>query len=329
MRVARWAAVAAAIAIGSASGAARAQVSEVDKTVAQALFDAARKLTASKSWAEACPKFAESQRIDPSLGTQYYLADCYEQIGKLSAAQTHFLEVAGKARAAGQVQRADFAKKRAEALGPRIPKLTIDVSAEARRADGLTVTRDGHAVTEMQWGLQIPIDMGKHTIVATARGDRRWEQTIDVTREGATLTVTIPALAVAPRARPGGDASQNDDAPASPGGSPLRTAGFVVGALGLAGLGVGGAFGVVALTKNNASKADGHCDAKNRCDATGLDLRSASFTAATVSTVAMIAGGVALAGGIVLVAIAPKRRDPQATTAISIGPSSISMVGRW
>jgi hypothetical protein len=64
------------------SGLARAD--DAASTVAQALFDEARQLTAAGRYVEACPKFAESQRIDPSMGTRFYLADCLEHIGKLA-----------------------------------------------------------------------------------------------------------------------------------------------------------------------------------------------------------------------------------------------------
>ena len=55
------------------------------KAQARALFEDAKKLAAQSKYAEACPKFEESQRLDAGLGTKFYLADCYEHID-----QTHY-----------------------------------------------------------------------------------------------------------------------------------------------------------------------------------------------------------------------------------------------
>lgn len=334
-----------ALAISSIAGSAGAQPSEADKAVAQALFDAARQLTAAKRFAEACPKFSESQRLDPSIGTQYYLADCLEQIGRLAAAHTHFLEAAAGARAGGQKDREEFARKRADAIKPRIPKLTVMVSDEARRADGFAATRDGAPISEVQWGVAIPVDMGAHTIIATAANNKRWEKTIDVTQEGATITVTIPALegwqagAPIPPAKPPVGAQRAAPPPAAPphvapanaggGMSGQRIAGIAVGAAGLVGVAVGAAFGAIAISKNAESKADGHCDANSVCDATGKAARLDSIDAATISTVGFIAGGIAVVGGVVLFVTAPKKGAPAKSAMVTAGPGSVWLTGRW
>src|SRR5262245_31083842 len=118
--------------------AVRASAQQRDPAAAQALFDEARTLMKSKRFDEACPKLAESQRLDPGIGTQFRLADCYEQQGKLASAWAGFLDVASQAAASGQADREKAARTRAAHLEARLPKLTIVVPA-ANRVSGLKI----------------------------------------------------------------------------------------------------------------------------------------------------------------------------------------------
>ena len=53
-----------------------------DKAAAQAQFDEARKLLKMGDTAAACDKLAESQRLEPAVGTLLNLATCYEKLGR-------------------------------------------------------------------------------------------------------------------------------------------------------------------------------------------------------------------------------------------------------
>src|SRR4051794_35386626 len=90
--------------------AGRAHAEARDPVAAQALFDDARRLMAAGQTAEACPKFAESQRLDPGIGTAFNLADCYEKSGHVASAWALFLEVVSQARASGESDREAAAK---------------------------------------------------------------------------------------------------------------------------------------------------------------------------------------------------------------------------
>src|SRR4029078_12457123 len=94
-----------ALSLCSSQLVARTSRAEGDAAAAQALFDQARQLVSEVKCSEACPKFEESQRLDPGSGTLLNLADCYERQGKLATAWTKFLEAASAGETAGKTDR--------------------------------------------------------------------------------------------------------------------------------------------------------------------------------------------------------------------------------
>src|SRR5207245_4895145 len=87
-----------------------------------------KKLRAEGKVAEACPKFAESNRLDAGIGTMLYLADCYEKSGQTASAWAQFREVASLAARQGD-PREKIARERVARLEPKLSKLSVSVSA--------------------------------------------------------------------------------------------------------------------------------------------------------------------------------------------------------
>ena len=112
---------------------------EETESPARALFKQGRALVSEGKYAEACPKFEESLRLEVGVGTQFNLADCWEHIGKPASAQKLFLGAAASAKAAGQTDREQVLRERAAALEPRISKLVIEVLDENPK---LSIKRD-------------------------------------------------------------------------------------------------------------------------------------------------------------------------------------------
>lgn len=173
-----------------ASLARDARADAADAATAQALFDQGVKLMGEKKFSEACPKFAESQRLDPGLGTQMNLAYCYEMMGRTASAWSLYLEVAGQAKSSGQPEREKKARDAAKALEPKLSKLTIEVESPP---EGLEVKRDGQLVGQATWGTPIPVDPGEIKITAMAPNRKLWETAVTVEKPGNT-TVSVPEL---------------------------------------------------------------------------------------------------------------------------------------
>jgi hypothetical protein len=275
------------------------QPSAQDQAAAEGLFADAKKLMGEGNYGEACPKFEESQRLDPAPGTQFNLGECYEHIGRTASAWALFLNVAAAAKSANMPDREKVARDRAAALEPKLPKLVILVPSPA---PGLEVKRDGVLVGQAQYGSSVAIDPGKHPVTASAPGKEPWSTTVDVGPDGATISVPALTDAVVKPVAPAADFEASVPERGQRGLGSQRTLALVAAGVGVVGLGVGSVFGLKDMSK--LSDAESHCTG-NACDATGVALRDDAMSAGNISTIAFSVGLVAIAGAAVLWFTAP------------------------
>jgi hypothetical protein len=310
--------------------AAQKPPSPGDKVAAEVLFNEGKALLGKGSVAEACPKLAESLRLDSGIGTMLYLADCWERSGKPASAWAQFREAQAVA-ANGKDPREKTAKARADKLEPTLSRLTIVVPAEGD-LPGLVVTRDGAPVARPLWGVEVPVDPGKHVVRATAPKRTAWETTIDVATQGAHDRALVPVLAVAELHDPPAGAATAPP-PAEPWATPAmvepsglgtqRILALGVGGAGILGLGLGTLFGLRA--KSSISDAEPHC-AGRLCDPEGLSSHDDAKSQALVSTIAFAAGGAAIVGAAVLWFTAPSRSSTSGMVVVpGVTPSSASL----
>jgi hypothetical protein len=323
-----------ALAVAFAPARARAQSAQ-DKAAAEAAFEEGKRLMTAHAFAEACPKFAESIRRDPGLGTMLGLADCYEKNGQTASAWAEFREAASAAARKGD-KREILARDNAARLEPLLTKILVRVppGADVR---GLLVKRDGVELGRALWDEAVPVDPGVHAISATAPASKEWQTTVEAPHAPGVQTVTVPRLepappepVAAPAAPPGGPVTSPPSASASRARDRERTqriAGGVAAGAGVIGIAVGAVLGVVAKSKLDQSNADGHCDAADTCDDRGLSLRGSAGSAALGSTIAFVAGGVLVAGGAVLWFTAP--HPDRASVGLAPGARGLSVVGEW
>jgi hypothetical protein len=281
-------------------------------TEAETLFREARKLAEAGDWASACPKFAESERLDPAPGTLLNLADCEEHFGALVKAREHFGLAASGFRQ-GEKGRA-VAMERSAALDKRIAHLTLRLAPSVPPT--VTVRNAGVIVDPAMLGQSIDSDPGGREIVVSLAGrvDRKYTVTLE---EGAHKeqilelgdpvqatvpptvgVVPVPPTGVAP-VGPGGEtpAGQTGAVETPPQASSPKNTALVITflAAGGASLIAGGVTGVI--TMNDASTVRSNCILNTRTCSTqqGVDAGAQGQTMSIVSTITLIAGA-ALAG---------------------------------
>ncbi|MFO0758115.1 MAG: hypothetical protein U0359_16585 [Byssovorax sp.] len=347
----RWFALAVvtSLALGGAPRLALAQPAPEAKAAAEALFDEGRRLKADGKYPEACPKFEESQKLAPGMGTLYNLSDCYEHIGRTASAWAGFREVAALAGAAGQAEREKDARGRISALEPKLIRLKVTVQKDGA-PPGIEVKRDGAVMSPGVWGTAIPIDPGRHQVTAIAPGKRPWERMVDLQQAGETVTVEVPPLLDAgpsapppgppgPGPRPAGTITAPPPPPVTPPDLPPAKRpwqlplGIGLTGLGAVGLGLGTAFGFMA--KSTFDDSASHCNDKNQCDPDGLHSRSDAVAEGNMATGVFIAGAVVAAGGVALWITAPSAPKAASSSAvprplaISIGPGRMGLEGAF
>jgi hypothetical protein len=303
--------------------------------VAEQLFNQARDLAKANRWAEACPKFEASLRADPVLGTRLNLATCYEHVGKLASAWGLFREAITQAAKAGDLKRRDFAQKQADALEPRLPRLTI--SASANPPAGLVVARDGAPIDAGALGVALYIDPGTHAITASAPGFEAFSRTVTLV-EGKAETLALPALAAAPVHATAAPRSSDEVAATSPPErviSPTRKyVAIAVSAVGVASIGVGLLFGGKANSAYHDAQA--LCGANLVCStgnyARGQQLIRDTRSDAAISTVLVAAGGAAIVTGAVVLLTGRRPRERATAQIISVTydrGSGLAVMGRF
>lgn len=272
---------------------ADAQSSSEDRALATALFEEARALVSAGDWAAACPKFAESQRLEPAPGTLLNLASCHEHEGKVATAWAEYVEALAIVERERQPERVAFARERIDALVTRIPRLVIVVpSSESTRS--LTVLRDGSTLARVALGTAMPVDPGTHHIEVRGEGIEPWS--IDVAlAEGERREVSVgpfvASLVPAPSPTPPASPPIRTDAPVRT-EERSRTPMWIAGGIGIAGLATGSIAGILAIDASARSKS--RCSP--RCDDEGWSLNDTAKTEADVATVAF---SVALVAGVV------------------------------
>lgn len=290
---------------------------KTDVPLADKLFREGKQLLADGKVDEACPKFEESQRLDPSGGTLMNLARCHRMQSKWATAYAEYGDAYSAAKREQREDRVTEAKAQLDELEPLVMHLTLVVPTEVAALPGFTVTRNGVSLSAASWGTVQPVDPGVITVEASATGYTPFRTEVVVAQPGASIEVPIPMLARAPVAPP-------RTIPWSPGPPaptpdtslpPTRIAGIVIGSAGALTLVLGAIAGGVALSKQ--SDADAICPG-TVCPADAVALNEGAHTAATLANVGVFGGLGLSAVGVVLVLVKPNAAVRPTATGLAL-----------
>jgi hypothetical protein len=289
------------------------------------MFELGRQAATQGQYSTACNLFKESYRLDPAVGTLINLGDCEEHLGHPREALAWYEKAFSRLSVTDD--RMTLVQQRIQAvekLGAR-----LEIRAGKGAPPETKVTLDGELVDAAHMKTSILLPPGNHVVVATAVGYRGSRQGVSL-KEGEARSLQVwpgPPLeeAVPTFVEAAPDTGRRDrEAQAST----WRTVGWGAGAAGLASLWVGSVTGLFALDRESIRSKN--CTADNVCNQTGVDAASSGRTLATVSTVTMIAGGVALGVGAYLV-LSNRAGAPQTVVAPNASPQGggLSLLHRF
>lgn len=292
---------------------------------AEAAFSRGREMLKVGKYAEACDAFEESQRLRPQPDTQFNIALCSEQLGKLATALALHRELAQTLDT--PVRRAKSAELAAQ-LEPRVPRLQIQIGEARKRTrrppPGLEVQVNGAKITNLN---DLPIDLGMNPVTASAPGFLDWSGQVSAAEEAQRATIAID-LERDPTAK-AGVGPVDPDPPGGGGEEPVerprtstsnrRAYGGITIAMGGVALGGGIMFGYLARSAwNDALQA---CGDDSVCDdvqfAKAHDLQEKAKSRGNLATVLSVAGGVAVVVGVALYVTAPSSKK-----SVAIAPTA-------
>jgi hypothetical protein len=218
--------------------------------------------------------------------------------------------------------------RRVEQVNAAMPTIVFEAKDGAGNdLVAVRVSMDGENLADRLEGSAISLDPGEHTFRFEMEGKPPVEKKLvihegekdrheRVVVDGGTASAAAPVATPAPVSSASAPAAASPtSAAATPASwSSQKTIAIVVGGAGVVGLVVGGIFGSIASSKWS--------DAKSECSGSScpqyqqaLSDHDAASSAATVSTVSFIVGGLAVAGGAVLWFTAPSGSTPSASSA--------------
>lgn len=260
---------------------------------ADALFAEGQTLLQKGNVAEACAKMEQSYAIEPAQGTLLNMAYCHEKQGRIGLSYREFRRASARAAQEHDAARLRFAESKEAELEPRLVRIEWDVPA------GTTITGvsiDGDSLAGS--ATRVFVEPGKHVIeVATAQSKQEKIVTVP-SGSSAPLVVSVQFPNVPAPLAPKHDAPFTRDTPAAPPTSTRSIVGWTFVGVGAAAVGASIGFGLGTFSEKSSAERTCRGDI---CDAAGLEHGDRAHAFATVSTIALAVGAVAIGIGTYLV----------------------------
>lgn len=299
------------------------------EAAADALFDSARTAMARRDFDRACEQFRASDKLDPAAGTELNLADCEEKRGHLASAWELFRMVEEKL--SPNDERVTVAHGRAQALQARVPRLTLELAADAPKN---STVRDGSVeLGSATFGIPLPVEPGSHELVVSAPGFAARSFQIQLAEGEVRSLVVSPGAAPSPPAMPlavpASSSPARTEQETTGSASNRRTFGFALAGVGVAGLGVAAITSVMVVSKKSA--VDAGCQADKSCTSAGLDAAHSGRTLEVVSNVGWVVGAAALGAGAYFILTSGSSSKPSTAVALLPNPAGgqLSLSRSW
>jgi tetratricopeptide (TPR) repeat protein len=320
-----------------AARARAAAPSEADKAEARRHFDAGVANSKLGHYGDAITEFTRAYELAPSPTPLYNIAVAHAEYGQPLEAVEMFRRYLAEGGDKIPAERRARVQARIAQLEAKLGTIRLHVAPDTAKA-----SLDGKPVDLAAAARGIRALPGSHVVQATGEGREPHEELVEVD-EGtvADLTFTLAplppprpkgpiyspppadvAMTAPPAPPPPGPAIQQPPAsPAPPerrAGATARTIGYVLAAAGVTALITGGAFYAKALSDRQKA-IDAGCNSVS-CGGDGATHWKDAQDGVTRARIAVIAGGVLVAGGLTLVLIAPATRD---------APAAVMLGGRF
>jgi hypothetical protein len=306
MRLRTWSitqSLGAFLIVGTMSATSFAQVSDAEHKAAVASFQQGTTLVEAGNLRDAIVQFQDSLKHEPSgLGARLNLADCFEKEGAPDAAWREYAIAEYYARKGSDARR-NLAQQAEFNLENRLLKLTI----AAPLAEGLAVKLNDQPLPPELIGLRdLAVLPGRYKVEVDAKGKKPFVTEVSGSAgQGKTVNVVF-------------EDAPNEVVAADEGvGSTQKAIAVTSGVVGIAGL----ALGIVEWRLALSAKQDSYAHQQDPTMNAFTSDRNKASSDAAISTVAVIAGGVLAAAGVVLYLV-PLSSSKETTPAPAAAPAA-------